>query len=247
MDLGSAITFVFEDEEWVKKLLIGAAITLVPFFGMFVLMGYGIAIIRNVRSGAVRVLPDWSDIGQYFMDGLMVSIAMLVYALPFLIVSCPAMLVSFGPMVAGDNERLMEILAGVSGIVALAMGCVMILYSIVLMLVGPVVQIKYADTNSLGACLRFGEVFGFAFGHVGELLIAMLAVLAAGAVVGVIDGVIGTIVAVLSMIPICGWILGLVVGLLAIPLVVWMIAFTSHLYGQIGRPTTPGYNYNYPV
>ena len=74
MDIGKAFGFVFEDEEWIKKLLLGALITLIPVFGQFTLMGYIVAVIRNVLAGSYRPLPEWENLGTYFKDGLMVSL-----------------------------------------------------------------------------------------------------------------------------------------------------------------------------
>ena len=39
MDIGKAFGFVFEDEQWVSKILLGAAIMLIPIFGLFALIG----------------------------------------------------------------------------------------------------------------------------------------------------------------------------------------------------------------
>ena len=94
MDIGQAFSFVFEDEEWIVKILLGAVLMLIPIFGQCALMGYGIAIVRNVKAGEPRPLPDWGNLGEYFMDGLMFWVATLIYALPIFILICPIVLVS---------------------------------------------------------------------------------------------------------------------------------------------------------
>lgn len=216
MDVGKALSFVFEDGEWIKKILLGALITLIPVFGQFALVGYAIAIIRKVMADDPRPLPAWDNLGGHFMDGLMFWVASLVYTIPFLIFICPIALVLVAPIMAGENQDLAAILAGASGLVGLGLGCLASLYGILLSLLMPVLRIRYAETGEIGACLRFGEVFSFLFANIGSIIITML-------LMWVINVVVVPVVA------------GLTLGLLALPASVWLAAFSSHLYGQIGR------------
>ncbi|RLC97785.1 MAG: hypothetical protein DRI77_06515 [Chloroflexi bacterium] len=236
MDIGKAFGFVFEDKDWVSKLLLGSVILLIPIFGTFALLGYTIALIRNVKAGEPRPLPAWQDMGSYFMDGLMFWVATLLYALPLLILVCPITVIGVMPAFAGDNEDLMTILAGASGILTLGLGCVAMIYGILLALLTPVLQIRYAETGEIGACLRFGEVFRFLFANIGSVIISQVLMWLAGVVVG---GVLSAVIGVLSMIPICGWILGSALGLLMFPVGVWLMLFSAHLYGQIAQRAAP--------
>lgn len=232
MDVGNAASFVFEDEQWVSKILLGALISLIPIFGGFALMGYAIAILRRIRAGSSRPLPTWDDLGRYFVDGLMFWIATLIYAIPFLILLCPIALVWLLPAAAGDDQNLVTILTSLAGVVSAGLGCVAVLYGILLWLVTPVLQIRYADLGELGACLRFGKVFRFLADNIGAVIIAQLLIWVAGVVV---TGALGGVIGVLSLIPICGWVLAALLGLVMLPVGVWLLAFSSHLYAQIGR------------
>lgn len=238
MDVGKAIRFVFEDEQWVSKLLLGAVISLIPVFGGIALLGYAIAVMRNVRAGHARPLPRWDDLGRYFTDGLMFGVATLVYALPFLVLLCPIALVWLLPAAGGDQQDVTTALTSVAGIVSAGVGCLALLYSILLWLLTPVLQIRYAETGELGACLRFGEVFRFLFSHIGSIVIAQLLIWVAGMVV---TSVLGGVIGVLSIIPICGWILGAVLGLVMLPVGVWLVVFSGHLYAQVGRQAASAY------
>ena len=60
MDIGSAFTFMFDDEEWVKKLAIGGGIAFLGsvLSGVFIgvvlflpLIGYTLETIKRVRDG----------------------------------------------------------------------------------------------------------------------------------------------------------------------------------------------------
>ena len=216
MDIGKAFGFVFEDEEWVKTILLGALISLIPIFGQFAILGYGIAVIRNVMAGAPRPLPDWNDLMRHFVDGLMFWIATLIYALPFLVVICPIMVIWLLPALAGEQEDLMNVLIGVAGLVTAGPGCLAVLYGILMALLTPVLQLRYVESGEIGACLRLGEVFRFLLANIGSIIVSQLLVWVAGAVLVSVVG-------------------GLTFGLLVLPISVWLTAFSGHLYGQIGR------------
>ena len=236
MDIGKAFGFVFEDRDWVSKLLLGSAILLIPIFGTFALLGYTIAIVRNVKAGELNPLPDWQDLGSYFMDGLMFWVATLIYALPFLLIACPITILGIMPAFAGDNQDWAAILAGASGILALGAGCVAMLYGILLTLLTPVLQIRYAETGEIGACLRFGEVFGFLFANIGSIIVSQVVMWLIGMVFGTVLSIVS---GVLSITPICGWFLGAALVLLMFPFGVWLMLFSAHMYGQIARRATP--------
>jgi len=232
MDVGKALSFVFEDEEWVTKILLGAVIALIPIFGGLALMGYAIAVVRNVIAGHDRPLPAWDDLGNYFKDGLMFWVTTVIYALPLLILICPIGLVWILPAIASEQEDLIAILTGVAGVVSAGLGCLAALYGILLALLTPVVQIRFAETEDIGACLRLGDIFRFLFANIGSVIISQILLFVAGIV---LTSVIGGVGGFFGIIPICGWILAAALGLLLLPASVWLTVFSSHLYGQIGR------------
>lgn len=232
MNSGEAIRFVFEDEEWVSKLLLGAVISIIPLFGGAAVMGYAIAVLRNVEAGSQQPLPSWDRVGEYFVDGLLFWIATLIYSIPLLVVICPIALVWILPLAAGESEELSAMLTGLAGVVSAGLGCLGLVYGLLLWALNPVLQIRFAETGELSPCLRFGEVFRFLLDHIGPIIVAQLLVWAAGLVVAsILTGVIG----VLGLVPICGWMVASLLGLVMIPVGVWLMLFAAHLYGQIGR------------
>jgi hypothetical protein len=232
MDIGAAIGFVFEDKEWTNKLLVAAVISLVPVFGGIAVTGYAIAVLRNVAARESRPLPGWDDVGRTFVDGLTFWIATLIYAVPLLILLCPIAVVWLLPAFAGDSQETTALLAGLAGVVSAGLGCLALLYGLLLWVLTPVLQIRYAEGRNLAACLRFGEVFRLLFDNIGPIIAAQLLVWAGGfALTTIFGGVIGTI----GLIPICGWLLATVLGLVMVPVGVWLMLFGSHLYGQIAR------------
>ena len=216
MDIGKSLSYVFEDQDWIKKILLGALIMLIPIFGAFALLGYGIAIVRNVMAGSSRPLPEWNDMGAFFMDGLKFWVVGVIYVLPVIIVACPVSLVWLLPALGGENEDLMGLLAGVSGILFAGFACLVSLYSILVGLLSPMLQVRFANTGDIGACLKVGEIFKLTFANIGNIIISMVVMWIASSI---IISVVGSVT----------------FGLLALPASLYVTAAQSHLIGQIGR------------
>lgn len=85
MNYSEALAFTFRDEDWLKKLAIGGLFGVASFlaglffiFGFFI-MGYYVGVLRNVINGEEKALPEWSDMSQIFLDGLLGSIIFVAY------------------------------------------------------------------------------------------------------------------------------------------------------------------------
>jgi len=213
MDIGKAFTFVFEDEDWIVKILIAAAILLVgilfswllliPLILAFALLaGYSVEITRRVIHGDVQVLPEWDNWGDLIADGLKVLVIGIVYALPIIILGI-CMCIPIG-LLAEDAER-------VSWALILLLSCLNFLWSIAMSILLPAAIAFYAADGELGAAFRFGEVFAFVRNNLKTYLITFLMSWVASSVGG-----LGSIV--------CG------VGVLITAPYGWMV--TGHLYGQ---------------
>ena len=84
-DFLKPLTFVFEDPQWIQKLLMGALFSLagVVLVGIFFVNGYLARLVRNVVEGVERPLPEWTDLGDMFAEGAMLFVAALLYMIPF--------------------------------------------------------------------------------------------------------------------------------------------------------------------
>ena len=85
MDLGRAVGFVFEDEDWLKKVLIGGVLMLIPIFGQLLTIGYGLEIARRVVKGHPQPLPEWDEWGTKIIEGFMNGVIGFVWALPIIV------------------------------------------------------------------------------------------------------------------------------------------------------------------
>lgn len=233
MDFAKAFTFVTEDENWLVKMGIGAAMT---FFGwlifpIFLLVGYVVGVARNAMNQASRPLPNWSDFGLLFRDGVSVVIAQLVYTLPVWIILCISAIaqIGLGGLTGLSEEAATVGAAGIMATWGLTL-CLMFVFILILFFVSPAIIIQYIRTNELGACFRFGEVFGIARDNFGSILLAAIASFVAVLVVNMVVGV-------LAIIPCIGWLIGLAIAILSNP---WIAVASGHLYGQMAAMSGKG-------
>lgn len=158
MDIGKSFSFVFEDNEWITKVLIAMGILLggtalgilvIPaILAALLLSGYGLEITRRIIRGESQVLPEWDDWGTLLSDGLQVAIIGVVYALPIIAVS----------ICLGTPLSFMSETSAAATIFGSFMGCLDLLWGIVLSFLLPAAIGKFAAEGDLGAAFRFGEV-----------------------------------------------------------------------------------------
>ncbi len=212
MDISRAIQFITDDEQWIKKILIGGVVVLLSIFiiPIFALTGYAIQIARNVKDGMDVPLPEWDDWGKYLKDGFVVAMAGFIYALPALI------LIIVGVAITGIGDATdIDAIAATGGVLLGLLSCIAFLWLLALVAIGPAIYIQYIEHGTLGACLQVSEVINITRSNIGDILIS----------VAVIMG-LGIVTSLVTAIP-C---LGLIVALFTTP---YLQFVSAHLYGQI--------------
>jgi hypothetical protein len=108
IDFGRCFSFVTEDPEWLKKVLVGGAFVLLSalLVGIPFVLGYFGRTLRNVANGAARPLPTWDDLGELFGEGLRLAAVYLVYALALVVVMAIIGAVLLLPFLAMAGGRL---------------------------------------------------------------------------------------------------------------------------------------------
>lgn len=211
MDVGSSFTYMFDDEEWIKKFIIGGValllgILIVPIFLVY---GYAFQTLKNVRDNHPRPLPEWEDFGTLIIEGLKVFAIILVYNIPAIFFYCAAMAVNIGASQANS-----DIQGGLAAVV-ICLYCVLFLLFILGFGLFPAGLIRYAEYGTLGSAFQFGEIFSFIKQNIGDYIIAVLLSFVA---INFISG--------FGIILLC-------VGVFLTQL--WSLLVTSHLFGQLAR------------
>jgi hypothetical protein len=186
MDFGRAFTFQFDDQDWVKKILIAAIIPLIPLIGSLAVAGWGIEITRRVIRGEATPLADWNDFGGYLGKGFQFLIIVIVYVIPLIVLGiCPTVLLTTPAYTSGNVDETTSVLAILATV---CFGLIFFVYAIFLAFMLPAALGRLADTGELGSALRFREVFGLVKAAPMAYLMVIL-----GGIVSSFIGSLGTI------------------------------------------------------
>lgn len=180
VDVGKSFTFVFEDEDWVIKVLVGGLVNLVPIVNLAV-AGYAVRTLRNVARREPRPLPDWRDLGDFFVEGAAVFVASLVYFSPLIVLALLAAIL--GAVFVGQGNGLV-----VGGLGLLAF--VAAVYGLLVALWFPAATAIYAACGDFAVFFRLGEIWELIIRDLGGYVAALVASLAAFIAAGVIGGLL---------------------------------------------------------
>lgn len=233
MNIGKSFSFVFDDKNWMGKLGLGALITLIPILN-FAWTGYMVGIIRNVMNGSSEPLPTWDDLGKKFMDGLLLTVAGLVYALPIIVVFCLPLSFMIVPAILSGNSDMQDIataIAGFGSVLFICLLCVFIIYIFALSVIYPAILVIFAREETLASCFKFRDVFSLISQNLSPFITAWAVNIGLGLGASFVVGVAQT---TLNLIPCLGQIAAVAVTL---GVVAYTTAVYAHLFGQFGNIT----------
>ena len=152
LQVGRAFSFMFEDKNWVVKIILGAVFNLLTLvlIGIPFVLGYLLEVAKNSSEGKELPLPEWDKLGDKFVRGLIYLVILIIY-------SIPGMILSFIPCVKF---------------------CLGPLYFLALAFVLPYITVKYAQTGSFEEVFRFNEIIEFVKNNLSNLVIVILLTIA---------------------------------------------------------------------
>ena len=169
MDLEQAFTFIWKDNEWPKKLGIAAvlALTLVGMVGVFGWLG---ELARRVAAGEEHPLPDWSDIGNYFIKGFQFLGIALIWSLPAaLVVVTSSVAITLAAMM-DDPGPILPIIS----VFSMCLYVLVFIYIIILNVLSPPLWLLVAEGNSFRTLVNPKSAWDLFRANAGSFLIAML-------------------------------------------------------------------------
>jgi len=228
VEFGKALTYPFDDDEWLSKLGIAVAVSLIqlviPVIGLAPLYGWQVRLIKNVKDGVELPLPAWDDFGDYVMKGLMVLGAYILYQLPTLLFWCVGAIVitaSGGGMAAAlEGGADPEALGPVVGVLMACCGCLAIIYSIVAGATFAGGLLRFADTETFNTFMEIGTNLGLVRDNLGAFIMALIYI------------ILGMVLLVLASI--------VTLGLGSILLTAAMTYFSGHILGQLAMQIEQG-------
>ena len=188
MDIVENIKYPTTDSEWIKKILIGGILLIIPIIN-FIIGGYYIKTLRGSIEGKPG-LPEWDDWGDLFIKGLMVAIIGFIYMLIPLIV----LFVSIGGALTAAISSGDFSAASISAIVGGSLFSVVLMLIVCLVL--PMALSIYAKEDSIGAAFRIGEILSRIKSVPGDYIISIIVLYALLFIVNLV-----------AAIPIIGWVI----------------------------------------
>jgi hypothetical protein len=191
-EFGDNLSYMFKDPAWVMKFVLGSILGIVPILN-FVVAGYMVEVIRNIRKDTAPVMPEWGpNFGKFFMDGLFVAIAGLIYGIiPGIIGGIGGAVMGLG---SGDNGAANAIFLLIGGVILL----VVLVLAIGLIFWMQAAMVNFAVDGSFGSLFAFGKIWSIVTGNIMRLVYTVVIVVVAGILISII-----------ALIPCLGWIIGL--------------------------------------
>jgi hypothetical protein len=224
MDFASALTFPFEDEDWLKKLGVGVLITLggallsfillIPLLLMLLLFtGWQYEIIKRVKNDDPTPLPGWDDFGGLLKRGGTLFGAGLIYQIPVVLFSCAIGVIAALPALGVSDENAFAAMSTAAMVLVSCCSCLIVLYAIVAAIVYIGGLIRYTDNEEFSTFFQVGDNFALVKDNLGDFGMLLLFFIVAGIGVNILSATgIGGLVAP-----------------------VFQNYFTGHLVGQLAK------------
>jgi Protein of unknown function (DUF4013) len=167
IDLGRGLRFVFDDPDWIKKVLIGGGMAMlgIVIVGVFWLMGYWVRLVQRVSRGEERPMPEWDDWGGLFSEGLR---AVGVYAAYIFGILLPVALLVAGIIFFGSGLSHLaresgdsDAIGGLMGLGVTSLIGIAALLMMALMVYVPAALARYALTGRFAAGFEVMENVAF--------------------------------------------------------------------------------------
>ncbi len=164
LDFGRSLAFVFEDPDWVRKILVGALFGLLSFLaiGGFFIGGYVLRVLRRSAQGEAAPLPEWDDLGGMLVDGLRSTCIYLGYIVPLIgIPILVALSLGLAGILTGRAESTGDAQELLLGLIILAAYGFFFLVSLALMIYLPAAFTRFAVSNRFAAAFEVQENLAF--------------------------------------------------------------------------------------
>ena len=220
--IGNSFTYVKEGiidkvNKWLL-LIIATLILMIP------LMGYIMNVYRGTKPAAE--VEDW---GKLFVDGILLFIVGIIYAIPIIILEFLIAGTTFATQMEGNPSAMMAGLAG-AGILAV----VLVIVAIIIGLISPIGIIRFARTGNFGEAFNFSEILA-TIKKIGWLSY-ILALIIVAIVVGIPVLILWVIlIALMIALPLVGMVIAGIILLIVLPIIaVFEARYLTQVYESAG-------------
>ena len=103
VNIGELLKRPFSDKQWPAKIAIGGVVSIVPILNFFA-FGYIVNLIRQTLKKEEAILPEWTNWGKLFTDGIMYFVIGLIYMI------IPGLIFGIGMALGGINLGILSML-----------------------------------------------------------------------------------------------------------------------------------------
>ena len=175
-DFAKPFSYVFDDPDWLQKILIGGLFYIAGFFiiGWFFILGYVARTARNVIADHPRPLPEWENIGEFFNEGVRLFGVLLAVVLP-LVTLIFGIMIPAGILGSIDNQGAEAVGALMSG----TMACIIVPVSLAVTFFMPAMLLFAAVEQRFGAAFELSRIWPFIKQNIGNYVLAIVVYLIA--------------------------------------------------------------------
>ncbi|NIN64040.1 MAG: DUF4013 domain-containing protein [Anaerolineae bacterium] len=208
LDIGRAFTYMFDDESWIMKIVIGGILMFIPIVN-FMALGYMLEALKRAADGMEIPMPEWDDFGGKFVKGLVLLVIGLVYMIPIWVLACLV-----GGLAGLGSAAESDALVNMASLLNACASCLYLIWMIVVWLIMPAAYIRYAVTGEFMSAFQFGELFSFISSNIANYIVAIIL-----ALVAVLVAYLGLIVCFIGV----------------LFTMFWAYLVIAHLLGQVQR------------
>ena len=141
------------------------SVVLIGILGFFIVGGYSLRLLRNVRTNQEHPLPEWDQWQTDLRNGFFMYVAVVVWLLPFIVVS----IVASPVWNIQATLPAMDSLGTFAGIFSYSLGAISsigsnlaaLLFTIAGWILGPAITIAFAQRMELADAFKFGNVLAW--------------------------------------------------------------------------------------
>ena len=203
MEIGKAISFITEDPRWQQKVMIGTgvmlasmvlSVVLIGIVGLFIVSGYAVRLVQNVRDGATYPLPEWDQWGEDLQRGFKLAVVTFVWVLPAILLSIPS---GIGSALAGSGSDSAQF---VGVMMTICVSCLSVIYSLVVAVVWPGYTIAFARDERISSGLQFRNIVAWTRDNIGQVIVVALVIIVAGIAISLVSVIAGVLLCIIGLI-----------------------------------------------
>ena len=181
-DLSRALTFMFDDPDWVPKFVIGSMLAVLTpaIIGWVFLVGYAVLIAKHRMRRDDTLLPEWDDLPGVAIDGLRGAAIWIAHKFPLIVLSVLMVFALAGSAFwLREGASVPEELFYYGIPIFFVGGFLILILTIVLLIYTPAAYVRFVQQDRLGAAFDVVDNVAFMRERASTYFVALVTILLA--------------------------------------------------------------------